>query len=367
MKSKKMTILISLALLLILSTSFNACSQSSTPSSSPALPVTTAATPATTSAAQPTVIKLTFGGLYTDPHPEYLADQAWMEKVKKETNGRVDFQYFPASTVVTAQNSFEELQKGVVDISYIYPNPQTPGLLFQDASTVWLYGVPKYEDRMRIFLDMCAKYQQIPAEYNKAKMLGISPGNNYQLITRRPVRTVEDVKGLAMRAMGSHGDWFKEMGGSGVAMPMGETYLALQKGTVDGAFAPMETMKTFKFGEVAKYITILNVTSTPYFCRAINWDKYNKLPADIQKILDNNLEFITMQTGANFVANDLKGETAAKEAGVEFITPPPAEVDRFFAALKTVCLKKAVELDGKGYKGTDMFNEIRNLAQKYVK
>ena len=112
---KKMVFGISILLVLVLALTLlpTACS---TPSSTPTpAPTTTAAktssnqrTPATTAApassstaptsAAGAVIKLKFGSLYTAPHFRALTDAVWIDKIQKETNGRVQIDYYPGAT-----------------------------------------------------------------------------------------------------------------------------------------------------------------------------------------------------------------------------------------------------------------------------
>jgi TRAP-type transport system periplasmic protein len=341
--------------------------QSPAPAASSPAPATSSSAPTTSAApASASVIKLNFGSIYSVPHPEARADMDWIDKVQKESNGRVQITYYPGSTLVSTANCFAELQSGVADISYTNVGSQPYGYDIHRNSQPFLYGVPDGETRIKIYKELADKFPEIKAEFDKAKILGIRAGNNYQLITRKPVRTPEDIKGLTIRAMGATGSWFKAMGGEGVAIPMGETYLALQKGVVDGAFAPYETLKSFAFGEVAKYCTVLNTTTSPYYARAMNWNVWNKLPADIQKVFDNNYDYWGTQQEKYYVENDGAGIAEGKKLGVEFINPTAADMDRFYQVLKTTCQAIAADMDSKGFKGTVIFNEYRALAQKYT-
>jgi TRAP-type C4-dicarboxylate transport system substrate-binding protein len=344
--------------------------QSPAPATSSPSPATSKVTPAssvppTTSAApaSASVIKLNFGSIYSVPHPEARADMDWIDKVQKESNGRVQITYYPGSTLVSTANCFAELQSGVADISYTNVGSQPYGYDIHRNCQPFLYGVPDGLTRIKIYKELADKFPEIKAEFDKAKILGIRAGNNYQLITRKPVRTPEDIKGLTIRAMGATGNWFKAMGGEGVAIPMGETYLALQKGVVDGAFAPYETLKSFAFGEVAKYCTVLNTTTSPYYARAMNWNVWNKLPPDIQKVFDNNYDYWGEQQEKYYLEND---QAEGKKQNVEFINPTAADMDKFYQVLKTTCQTIASDMDSKGFKGTVIFNEYRALAQKYT-
>ena len=378
MKSKNLgLILISIGLVLIfalLSFMTGCTTQSPATTTTVPAPTTAAKAPASSSVAPVTVaapaassvIKLTFGSIYTVPHPEARADMDWIDKIQKDTNGRVQIVYYPGSTLVSTENCFAELQSGVADISYTNVGSQPYGYDIHRNSQPFLYGVADGLTRIKIYKELANEFPEIPAEFAKAKILAIRAGNNYQLITRKPVRSPDDIKGMTIRAMGATGNWFKAMGGDAVAIPMGDTYLSLQKGIVDGAFAPYETMKSFAFAEVAKYCTILNTTTSPYYARAMNWNVWNKLPPDIQKVFDADYDYWGEQQEKYYVANDQAGIDEGKKQNIEFITPTAADTARFYQSLQTTCQAIATDMDSKGFKGTAIFNEYRALAKKYT-
>ena len=83
----------------------------------------------------------------------------------------------------------------------------------------------------------------MPGEYN-AKILQYTEGMDYRLFSKKPVRTLEDLKGMKIKAMGAYANWVKALGGEGVPVPMSEAYLDLQKGILDGVLSPYELYKS---------------------------------------------------------------------------------------------------------------------------
>ena len=95
----------------------------------------------------------------------------------------------------------------------------------------------------------------------------------------------------------------------------------------------------------------------------VNLDTWNSLPANVQKVFEDNRDWFAQEIGRQFEAKDAGGLATAKEMGVEFITPSPEAVKEFFDYLKVVCLEGAAKLDAKGIRGTEMFNEQRRLVE----
>ncbi len=99
------------------------------------------------------------------------------------------------------------------------------------------------------------------------------------LVTLKPVKTMEDLKGMKIRTIaGPSVDMLKALGAVPVVMPMPDVYMALQKGTLDGVMADWEPIQGFRFHEVAKYVTTNTPFSYSLFTLIMNKDKFNSLP-----------------------------------------------------------------------------------------
>jgi TRAP-type C4-dicarboxylate transport system substrate-binding protein len=99
----------------------------------------------------------------------------------------------------------------------------------------------------------------------------------------------------------------------------------------------------------------------------MNLAKWNKLPADIQKVFENNIDFWTQEEERQIIASGDEGIAFAKTQNVEFITVSPEEETKIFEPLKAVCLKDAAALDAKKYRGTQMYNDLRSIADSHLK
>ena len=100
---------------------------------------------------------------------------------------------------------------------------------------------------------------------------------------------------------------------------------------------------------------------------AMNLDKYNSLPPDIQKIFDDNIDFYSKTMTEQWDKANKEGKKFAEERGVEFIELPKEEVEKFYAATKKVVLDQAKRLDDMGIPGTKIVNDARALVDQYVK
>ena len=310
------------------------------------------------------IINLTYGASESINHTFSKADVAWIEKIQKDTNGRVKITPYWGATLLSRRENTEELIKGVADLGYISPRTGYPLML---GSLGFPYGVGDWKIVWRIYQELGAKFPEIDAEWAKLKIMAQSVSSNYQLMSTKPVRSAADFKGMIIKATGAYAEVAKTLGGSGIFTPMGETYVSLQKGTIDGCFAPYSTFTAFKFNEVAKYLTVLDMTSSVRPTRAMNLDSWNRLPKDIQGIFEKSIEFWSLEDNKWRDADDVEGIELAKNTGVEFITLPPEELAKIYKAAETAMLKEAAKLDEKELPGTKIFQEVRRLVEKYTK
>jgi TRAP-type C4-dicarboxylate transport system substrate-binding protein len=102
------------------------------------------------------------------------------------------------------------------------------------------------------------------------------------ITTKKQVKTIEDMRGLKIRVVGGPPtDQMKALGAVPTLIPMPDTYLALDKGVIDGMAAAWEPILGFRLYEIAKYYTIIPLSAV-YFSMSMNKQKWESLPKDIQ-------------------------------------------------------------------------------------
>ena len=115
--------------------------------------------------------------------------------------------------------------------------------------------------------------------------MSASPG---LLHTKKPVRSLEDLKDMKIRCLGGNASRVLEaLGAVPIVIPTGDTYDALRKGIVDGVVAAWDSLETLKWGEILPYTTVsyYGAVGAPGFV-VMNKEKWNRLPADLQNIIN---------------------------------------------------------------------------------
>ncbi len=239
-----------------------------------------------TSAAE--TINLKFSSPWPPKHPQHtMLIKQWGEKLNKLSGGQLKITLFPGQALGKAADHYDMAVKGVCDIALT--NPMYTPARFQLTSVFWLpFMVTTAEDTSVALWKTYDKYFR--EEYNEVKVLWLYVHAPGQIFTRKkPINTLEDLKGMKIRATNPHiQETLKLLGASPVFIPVPEVYNALDRGVVDGTAMPFEGLWVFKQHEVVDYGMVCNLY-TMTFPIVMNKAKWESLPPDIKKIMEDNI------------------------------------------------------------------------------
>jgi len=209
-------------------------------------------------------------------------------------------------------------------------------------------------------------YQQFELkEWDDVHVLWMSETGPSILMTKKPVRKLEDLKGLTLRAIGLQAETLKALGGTPAPSPVVEVYDGIAKGVLDGVYLPIETLKVFKFGEVVDYTTLnWQATVNANFFTVMNKDSWNKLPPDVKEVFDEVSGIFSERYALMWNVVDLEGKAFGLEQGVELIELPPAEAARWQQAVEPVIDNYVKVLEGKGYSEAEARGWIKFLRER---
>jgi len=291
---------------------------------------------------------------------------AWVADLEERTEGRVKITLHHGGTLIGATETYAGVVDGIADIGlscFAY----TPGR-FPQMMLVELPGLG-YNNAVVNSLVATEIYMKFkPAELDEVKVLNIHSLSPGVLITKSPVRTLEDLKGMEIRSPGAiTTTLLEQLGATPVGMPMPESYLSLQKGIVKGIVNPMSTLVDWKIAEVTSYITMIHLYNLMFFV-VMNLDTWNALPPDIQKIFDEVSEEQVKKAGEIWDKNEVEDAALVeKEYDMEIIRLSPEEKARWEEIITQVRDEKVAEVEAKGLPAREVFDEILRLVEKYNK
>lgn len=278
------------------------------------------------------IIKLDFSSFLPLGHPYGVVLEQWCKDVEQRTNGRVKVNYYPSSTLTPLPQMYDSVIRGIADVG------QGPMGITQGRFPLFEVLDLPMGTKSAVVSTKLAKvfYEKFrPKELDAVKVLGfICPGVAI-LHTKNPVRKLEDLAGLRIRATGGpQVKVLKSLGAAPVVLPVGEAYDALRKGVLDGIAIIPDAMESWKLGEVVGYTTLNYRTATPSAgFLVMNKDKWNSLPPDIQKIIDKTSEECTERASKVWDQLDQKAMKAALEKKHTLITLSQEEEERWYQRL----------------------------------
>ncbi len=155
------------------------------------------------------------------------------------------------------------------------------------------------------------------------------------------------------------------MGASAAPTHIMETYDALSKGVINGTFNPFETLKTFKFAEVAKYVTVAGPTGSSYpFFVAMTKKKYDSLPTDIKETLDLLAGQYRERMAMMWNAIEFPGKAFGEKVGVEYIEISGTEEAKFQAAADMVVENYVKKMINNGFAETEIRGWLKYLKDR---
>jgi tripartite ATP-independent transporter DctP family solute receptor len=260
---------------------------------------------------------------HIDPvtHPHNLACQKFAEIVNAKTNGEIEVQVYPAGQLGNAPNLMEQLQMGTVQ-------------MFQGGVGWWGSSLPDYwlvasnfvyDNQAHNLAVMNGPIgERLAAALNKAVGVRVMTQglirNPRNLLTTKPVKTLEELKGLKIRVP-EMANWmlpWKALGANPTPMPLTETFLGLQQGVVEGVEHGLPQLVLNKYIEVAKNLTYTRhqYETAGFF---ISDQFFSSLTPEQQKILIDaakEAEKLNNELQPNYL-EDAKKKMV--EAGVNFI------------------------------------------------
>jgi len=213
------------------------------------------------------------------------------DTVTERTNGLLTFSHLFTFALTKPGEEIAALQSGLVDVgntcvvyhpTTLYINSGFPRAVpfaisdVRPAAEV-MYKMYYEGETAKILADEYAK--------QGLTFLFITVDDSYVLESKTPITTLADLKGKKVACLGSQAGWLAAAGAAPAGMPVGDRPTALQTGVVEVSATPFEISYPFKLYEFAPYMIQTGwgaVTGNP-----ISWntEQFNKLPADVQKIL----------------------------------------------------------------------------------
>lgn len=232
--------------------------------------------------AQPVTLKLSF--FTSDAEVNYAkAIKLWVDAVNADASGAVKIEAYPNGALGKALPAQPQMVlDGVADIAFVNP-ALVPGRFPDDQ----VFELPGLVNNMK---EGVALYQALLKSnslrgYTDYVVVGSFMNANANIFSRKPVKSVNDLKGMKVRISGAViGQTVKELGVVPVLMPPNEVVEAMGRGTVDALTTVPAAVVDFGIDRVTSHDYLIQL-GTNSFAVLMNRKKFESMPKAAQDVI----------------------------------------------------------------------------------
>ncbi len=268
-----------------------------------------------------------------------------MEELKKKSGGKLGYTMYAGAALGKGPEHFDIVAKGLSDMGY-FTATWTPGrfpLTDVLSLAVWVDGKDVAAD-----IGNAVYTRALKNEFKNVKVLELNGCIQSFIWTKKPVSKMADLKGMKLRSPGGHQtNYIKSLGAEPVFMPLGDVYMAMETGTVDGIVTCPPLILAYKLYEVAKNATVLTFGCVSEGA-VMNMNSWNRLSGDHKKLVEEVCTNPFKSTGG-LTRDDYKViMTEIQKAGVKLIDLPKPEADQWYKRFQDVTRKWVTDMEAKG-------------------
>ncbi|MFC2170094.1 TRAP transporter substrate-binding protein, partial [Acidobacteriota bacterium] len=280
-----------------------------------------------------------------------------LKELKNKSKKLIDYRLFSGGALGKGPEHYDIVKNGLSDMGY-FTATWTPGRFpLSDVLSLaaWIDGKDVATD-----IGNATYNRVLTNEFKNVKTIELNGCIQAFMWTKRPVHKLEDVKGLKIRTPGGHQTkYIKTLGAEPIFMPLGDVYLAMETGTIDGIVTCPPLILAFKLFEVAKFGVV-----TTFGCVTegviMNLKRWERMPEELQNLIEDvcHNPYRTSQGLTRDVYAGMIKEIKNNDVELHNLDSNEAERwhDRFRAATKDW----VTELESKGLKAKEavqVFNE----------
>ncbi len=279
-----------------------------------------------------------------------LAEQ-WCKEVEKRSNGKIKVAFFPGGTLVPANQSYEGAVRGITDIS-LTSQQWAPGRFPQTEGVALPIRVKSSTQGTKLINAWYKKFK--PKEYDDVKVLYMFTSGPSHFMTLKQLNSINQLKGLKIRAAGETSKIVLAMGAVPVSVPISDAYEAFQRGVCEGVLLAAETLKAFRWGDLLRGLQQNDgIGSVSTLLVVMNKQKWNSLSPDMQKLVEQVSEEWAEKTGPVWDDIDREAIDFARSQGLKTVTISKEEAAASAQKMKPLLDAYVVNMKKLGLPGED--------------
>ncbi|MCP1198492.1 TRAP transporter substrate-binding protein [Notoacmeibacter sp. MSK16QG-6] len=293
--------------------------------------------------------------------------EPWAKAVEQDSDERIKVEIYPAMQLGgTPPELINQVRDGVIDVTW-YVIGYKPGLFPSSEVFEQPFIMENAEATSRAFWRLFEKDMK-DTEFKDFKILGTWVHGPGIFHSDEPIESVDDLAGMKIRG-GSRtiNNLLTELGAEPVGLPVPAVSEALSKGVINGTTIPWEVVPAIKVSELVKNHTEFGTPAlyTLTFVLAMNKDKYESLPDDLKKVIDDNsgIEFSGF-AGRTQAGADGPSREQAVEMGNNIIVLEGDALQGFKDAAEPVVEAWTEDVSSEGIDGKALLEEAKMLIKE---
>jgi TRAP-type transport system periplasmic protein len=300
------------------------------------------------------------------PATDYMAKytQTMANRFNTKWADKYEITVHPGGALLGMGETLDGVRTGAVEISQFPPGVfSNTDVRFTSAELPFLYN--NIEANIAACDKLLPIYDEMMMEKYNQKALALWTATSLDLICKKPIKTMDDFKGLKLMAINPPtAAVIETFGGSPVSIDFPDAYDSISKGVVEGGLFATTQMVEYKMWEVAKYVVPIYMVPT-FIVASINLDVWKSLPKDVQDSLLQEHQQMAHDLNALYEVLVTTNPDTLKEHGCDVYFVPKAERDRMYQAMKPWIEEKLAAMGDFGKKIQKVADEI-NAKYPYV-
>ncbi len=290
----------------------------------------------------------------------------WEEMVTERTQGRIRWEHYVDGLLHGALDGFKAIESGVTDYTHGYATYQ-PGSfhLTHGLQLPFLFSSPGIASL--VSEELYPTYLKDEYERMGAYLAHCDVTTAYDFISKVPIRTPEDIRGMKVRSTGGlMAEIIREMDAIPVVIAAAETYTAFQRGIIDAVALGGPDMAAYRLYETGSYYLKIGLTHT-VLQYALSPRTFDALPEDLRVELYNLFRFRGQIAHRNYYGSGAL-ETALERlegGGVEIHEPTPVERQAWIDAVLPLEQRFIDENEARGLPAAAFVREAKARAARY--
>jgi TRAP-type transport system periplasmic protein len=309
------------------------------------------------------VLKLKFANYFPPTHMNSIMMGKYCDELNKKLTGKVEITQYAGGTLLTAPKMAAGVASGIADIGLSHCSYSRGRFPVMEVMELPL-GFPSAWIATHVANDFYDKYK--PKEWDTYHTLMFSncPPNVVQTI-KKPVKTLEELKGMKIRGTGRIGDIVKALGATPMPIETVDLYETMRRGVIDGNLGPLEQLKGFKIGEVEKYSSATwKVGSVFQFYVVMNKRRWDSLPPDVKKVISDHTKEFVGRWAVEWNKIDIEGKDYFTKLGGQVLPVSDAEQAKMVKAVEPVIVDYKKDLVAKGFKAAEVDGWVSFIKER---